>query len=99
MRVLRKTEIVQLRQVEHVNAERYILSRVHHPFVVDPNLTTTPTLTRRSSVLWVNRNRGRGLWMSRNLLGYCLRLLRVRIRQARRGLRVESSIGRLGLVL
>ena len=32
-------------------------------------------------------------------LGYCLRLLRVRTRQARRGLRVESSIGRLGLGL
>lgn len=35
MKVLRKTDIVNLRQVEHVNAERYILSRVHHPFVVD----------------------------------------------------------------
>ncbi|KAF8078132.1 cAMP dependent protein kinase [Lyophyllum atratum] len=35
MKVLRKTEIVRLRQVEHVNAERYILSRVTHPFVVD----------------------------------------------------------------
>ena len=35
MKVLRKTEIVRLRQVEHVNAERYILSRVHHPFIVD----------------------------------------------------------------
>ncbi|TFK67914.1 kinase-like protein [Pluteus cervinus] len=35
MKVLRKSEIVRLRQVEHVNAERYILSRVKHPFVVD----------------------------------------------------------------
>lgn len=35
MKVLPKTEIVRLRQVEHVNAERYILSRVRHPFVVD----------------------------------------------------------------
>ncbi|TEB35989.1 AGC/PKA protein kinase [Coprinellus micaceus] len=35
MKVLRKTTIVQLRQVEHVNAERYILSRVQHPFIVD----------------------------------------------------------------
>jgi len=35
MKVLRKVEIVRLRQVEHVNAERYILSRVRHPFVVD----------------------------------------------------------------
>ena len=35
LKVLRKTEIVRLRQVEHVNAERYILSRVRHPFIVD----------------------------------------------------------------
>ncbi|KIK98827.1 hypothetical protein PAXRUDRAFT_823436 [Paxillus rubicundulus Ve08.2h10] len=35
MKVLRKVEVVRLRQVEHVNAERYILSRVRHPFVVD----------------------------------------------------------------
>jgi hypothetical protein len=35
LKVLRKTEIVKLRQVEHVNAERYILSRTRHPFVVD----------------------------------------------------------------
>ncbi|GJE86953.1 cAMP dependent protein kinase [Phanerochaete sordida] len=35
MKVLRKTDIVRLRQVEHVNAERYILSRVRHPFIVD----------------------------------------------------------------
>ena len=35
LKVLRKTEIVRLRQVEHVNAERYILSRIRHPFIVD----------------------------------------------------------------
>ncbi|KAK7693302.1 hypothetical protein QCA50_002869 [Cerrena zonata] len=35
MKVLRKSEIVRLRQVEHVNAERHILSRVQHPFIVD----------------------------------------------------------------
>lgn len=35
LKVLRKTEIVRLRQVEHVNAERYILSRVRHPFIVN----------------------------------------------------------------
>ncbi|KAI0703585.1 cAMP dependent protein kinase [Cytidiella melzeri] len=35
LKVLRKSEIVRLRQVEHVNAERYILSRARHPFVVD----------------------------------------------------------------
>ncbi|KAF9072960.1 kinase-like domain-containing protein [Rhodocollybia butyracea] len=35
LKVLPKAEIVRLRQVEHVNAERYILSRVHHPFIVE----------------------------------------------------------------
>ncbi|KAF8522106.1 cAMP dependent protein kinase [Hysterangium stoloniferum] len=35
MKVLRKSEVVRLRQVEHVNSERYILSRVRHPFIVD----------------------------------------------------------------
>ncbi|KAI5124331.1 hypothetical protein M0805_008938 [Coniferiporia weirii] len=35
LKVLRKNEIVRLRQVEHVAAERYILSRVRHPFIVD----------------------------------------------------------------
>ncbi|KAJ3556528.1 hypothetical protein NM688_g1980 [Phlebia brevispora] len=35
LKILRKSEIVRLRQVEHVNAERYILSRVRHPFIVD----------------------------------------------------------------
>ncbi|KAA1474892.1 cAMP dependent protein kinase [Dentipellis sp. KUC8613] len=35
MKILRKTEIIRLRQVEHVKAERHILSRVRHPFVVD----------------------------------------------------------------
>lgn len=35
MKVLRKSAIIRLRQVEHVNAERYILSRVQHPLVVD----------------------------------------------------------------
>ncbi|THG98222.1 hypothetical protein EW145_g7462 [Phellinidium pouzarii] len=35
LKVLRKNEIVRLRQVEHVSAERYILSRIRHPFIVD----------------------------------------------------------------
>lgn len=35
MKVLRKTKISMLHQVEHVKAERYILARVQHPFVVD----------------------------------------------------------------
>ncbi|KAJ7756860.1 kinase-like domain-containing protein [Mycena maculata] len=46
MKVLRKTDIVRLRQVEHVNAERYILSRVHHPFVVDLFATFQDSLNR-----------------------------------------------------
>lgn len=44
LKVLRKTEIVRLRQVEHVNAERYILSRVHHPFIVDLHATFQDSL-------------------------------------------------------
>lgn len=35
MKVLRKTKIVVLHQVEHVKAEGYILARVQHPFIVD----------------------------------------------------------------
>ena len=35
MKVLRKTEVVRLRQVAHVQAERFILSRIQHPFIVD----------------------------------------------------------------
>lgn len=35
MKVLRKSEIVRLKQVEHINSERDILERVRHPFVVE----------------------------------------------------------------
>ena len=35
MKVLRKNDVVRLRQVEHVNAERFILARIRHPFIVD----------------------------------------------------------------
>ncbi|PFH49112.1 hypothetical protein AMATHDRAFT_148431 [Amanita thiersii Skay4041] len=35
LKVLKKTDIIRLRQVEHVKAERNILSQVRHPFVVD----------------------------------------------------------------
>ena len=35
MKVLRKSEIVRLKQVEHINSERNILERVRHPFVVE----------------------------------------------------------------
>lgn len=44
MKVLRKADIVRLRQVEHVNTERYILSRVFHPFVVDLHATFQDSL-------------------------------------------------------
>lgn len=35
LKVLKKTDIIRLRQVEHVNAERSILYRISHPFIVD----------------------------------------------------------------
>lgn len=35
MKVLKKSEIVRLKQVEHINSERAILERVRHPFVVE----------------------------------------------------------------
>ncbi|CAG8599488.1 6483_t:CDS:2, partial [Acaulospora colombiana] len=35
MKVLKKSDVVRLRQVEHVNAERFILARIRHPFIVD----------------------------------------------------------------
>lgn len=35
MKVLRKSEIVRLKQVEHINSERIILERVRHPFIVE----------------------------------------------------------------
>lgn len=35
MKVLRKTEIVRLKQVEHINSERAILERIRHPFIVE----------------------------------------------------------------
>jgi len=35
MKILRKSEVVRLRQVKHVNAERNILARISYPFIVD----------------------------------------------------------------
>jgi serine/threonine protein kinase len=35
MKVLRKTEVSRLKQVAHVIAERQILARIRHPFIVD----------------------------------------------------------------
>ncbi|KAF9971240.1 hypothetical protein BGZ73_005842 [Actinomortierella ambigua] len=39
MKVLKKSEVVRLKQVEHINSEKLILSQVHFPFIV--NLFTT----------------------------------------------------------
>ncbi|CAG8483983.1 3335_t:CDS:2 [Funneliformis caledonium] len=35
MKVLKKYEVVRLKQVEHINSEKLILSQVHHPFIVN----------------------------------------------------------------
>lgn len=35
LKVLKKAEIVQLKQVEHTNNERAILTKVQHPFIVN----------------------------------------------------------------
>ncbi|CAJ0751180.1 7868_t:CDS:2 [Entrophospora sp. SA101] len=35
MKVLKKVEVVRLKQVEHINSEKLILSQVHHPFIVN----------------------------------------------------------------
>lgn len=35
MKVLLKTEVVRLKQVEHINSEKDILAQVHHPFIVN----------------------------------------------------------------
>lgn len=35
IKVLKKTEIVRLKQVEHINSERLVLSKVNFPFIVD----------------------------------------------------------------
>jgi len=34
MKILKKSEVVRLKQVEHVNSERQILSQLSHPFIV-----------------------------------------------------------------
>lgn len=39
MKVLKKSEVVRLKQVEHINSEKQILAQVHYPFIV--NLFTT----------------------------------------------------------
>ncbi len=35
MKILRKADVVKLKQVKHVVAERNILARIQHPFIVD----------------------------------------------------------------
>lgn len=35
LKVLNKQDVIRLRQVAHTNNERYVLSRVYHPFVVN----------------------------------------------------------------
>lgn len=35
IKVLKKTEIVRMKQVEHINSERLVLSKVNFPFIVD----------------------------------------------------------------
>ncbi|KAF9897456.1 serine/threonine protein kinase, AGC, partial [Lobosporangium transversale] len=39
MKVLKKVEVVRLKQVEHINSEKQILAQVNFPFIV--NLHTT----------------------------------------------------------
>lgn len=43
MKVLEKTTVVRLRQVEHLNSERSTLAQVSHPFIV--NLSVPPLLS------------------------------------------------------
>lgn len=35
MKVMKKSEIVRLKQVEHINSEKNIISKIHHPFIVN----------------------------------------------------------------
>lgn len=35
MKVLKKTEVVRLKQVEHTNNEKQILEQVNHPFLIN----------------------------------------------------------------
>jgi len=35
MKVMKKSEIVRLKQVEHINSEKNIISRIKHPFIVN----------------------------------------------------------------
>lgn len=35
VKVLKKADVVRLKQVEHINSERYVLSHVAFPFIVE----------------------------------------------------------------
>jgi len=35
MKVMKKSEIVRLKQVEHINSEKSIISKIKHPFIVN----------------------------------------------------------------
>lgn len=35
MKILAKSEIVRLKQIEHINSEKNILSKIYHPFIVN----------------------------------------------------------------
>ena len=35
LKMLKKTEIVRLNQVEHIKSEKFILDNINHPFIVD----------------------------------------------------------------
>ena len=35
LKMLKKTEIVRLNQVEHIKSEKFILENINHPFIVD----------------------------------------------------------------
>ncbi|KAL7753400.1 cytochrome c oxidase subunit 1 [Sorochytrium milnesiophthora] len=39
MKVLKKSEVVRLRQVEHMNSEKAILAQINHPFIVNLQCT------------------------------------------------------------
>jgi len=32
--MLKKTEVLRLKQVEHIRAEKSILERIYHPFII-----------------------------------------------------------------
>ena len=34
MKVLKKSEVIKRHQIDHTNAERHIMERIHHPFIL-----------------------------------------------------------------